>query len=234
MLSLATELQARPRDGDLMETRIRGLGVFMLLCFVALFIQLNNIQVFKANSLANSPSNPHILAVQRIQPRGDILSADGVTLANSVPTTSGYYKYQRVYDKYTARLFSQIVGYDTIFGTRTGIEAEYNSFLQSHSRPARTLRDLLVNRTTTGNVTLTINSHLQSQVAAAVDATGAPQAGAVAINLKSGAIEAMYGIPTYDPNGLVSQDSKVVIRNYNALNPTSAQSPLVSSGASQI
>ena len=32
----------------------------MVLCFAALFIQLNNIQVFKANSLANSPTNPRV------------------------------------------------------------------------------------------------------------------------------------------------------------------------------
>ena len=44
--------------GHLMEKRIRRLGVFMVLCFVALFLQLNNIQVLKANSLANSPQQP--------------------------------------------------------------------------------------------------------------------------------------------------------------------------------
>ena len=216
-----------------MERRIRRLGVFMVLCFVALFLQLNNIQILKANSLANSPHNPHVQAVQRSQPRGDILSADGVTLATSVPTSSGYYKYQRVYNQYTATLFSQIVGYDTIFGTRTGVEAEYNSFLQSHTRPAKTIRDLLVNRTTTDNVTLTINTRLQSQVAAAIDKTNtvgnpAQDGGAVVINLKTGAIEAMYSNPVYDPRPLVSQDSAAVLAAYNALNPRSAESPLVS------
>ena len=35
-----------------MEKRIRRLGVFMLLCFAALFLQINNIQFLKANSLA--------------------------------------------------------------------------------------------------------------------------------------------------------------------------------------
>ena len=51
----------RPPDhgqGSLMERRIRRLGIFMVLCFVALFIQLNNIQVLKANSLANNAENP--------------------------------------------------------------------------------------------------------------------------------------------------------------------------------
>ena len=67
-----------------MERRIRRLGIFMVLCFLALFIQLNNIQVLKANSLANNPSNPGVLAVERSQPRGSILSSDGVILASSV------------------------------------------------------------------------------------------------------------------------------------------------------
>jgi peptidoglycan glycosyltransferase len=215
-----------------MERRIRRLGLFMVLCFVALFIQLNNIQVFKSNALANSPNNPHVMAVERSQPRGDILSSDGVNLAGSVLAQHGVYKYQRTYNQNTAVLFSQIVGFDSPIYGRTGVEEEYNRYLQSHTRPARSLRDLLVNRTTTSNVTLTINSHLQSQVAAAVDATDAggqaPQAGAVVMNVKTGAIEAMYSNPTYDPTGLVSPDTAVERFTWASLNPNSDQSPLVS------
>src|SRR5664279_4870446 len=219
-------------QGDLMERRIRRLGIFMVICFVALFIQLNNIQVIKSNSLAANPANPHVIAVARSQPRGDILAADGVTLATSVSTTTGYYKYARVYNKDTAVLFSQIVGYDSLLYGRTGIEDEYNRYLESHTRPAKSIRDLLVNRTTTDNVTLTINTRLQSQVAAAVDATdaygSAPQAGAVVVNVKSGAIEAMYSNPTFDPTGLVSQSANVERYTWASLTPNSAQSPLVS------
>ncbi len=215
-----------------MERRIRRLGIFMVLCFVALFIQLNNIQVIKANSLATNSHNPRVIDVARSQSRGDIVAADGVTLASSVPTTGSYYKYKRVYNPYTAVLFSQIVGFDSLFYGRTGVEAEYNNYLSSHARPAKSLRDLLVNRTTTDNVTLTINSHLQSQVAAAVDATdvngSAPQAGAVVVNVKTGAIEAMYSNPTYDPTGLVSQKAATERFTWASLNPKSAQSPLVS------
>jgi len=157
-----------------MDKRIRRLGIFMLICFIALFVQLNNIQILKANSLANNPENPRVVAVELSQPRGDILSSDGVTLASSVPTTSSVYKYQRVYnpDTPTRLMFSQIVGYDTIFGTRTGVEAEYNNYLQSHTASVvsssliTTLHNLLVNHTGTDNVTLTINSHLQSEVLA--------------------------------------------------------------------
>ncbi len=215
-----------------MERRIRRLGIFMLLCFVALFVQLNNIQVVKATNLSTSHDNPRVQALARDNPRGEILSADGIVLASSVPS-SGYYRYKRVYNPLTATLFSQIVGYNTIFGTRTGIESEYNQYLQSHTRPAKTLRDLLTSRTTTGNVLLTINSGLQLKVAGIVEGINqngsAPQAGAVVINIKTGAIEAMYGRPTYNPTGLTSQDAKEVTAYYSSLDPRNGStSPLVS------
>jgi penicillin-binding protein A len=215
-----------------MDKRIQRLGIFILLCFGALFLQLNNIQVLKANSLANSPDNPRVIAVAHDQPRGSILSADGVVLASSVASSGTSYKYKRVYNPYTAVLFSDIVGYDSLIYGSTGIEAEYNSYLESHTRPAETLRDLLVNRTTTDNVYLTINSHLQTQVAAAIDATdvdnSAPEAGAVVIDIKTGAIEAMYSNPTFDPTGLASQSSTVETQTWDSLDYKSPQSPLVS------
>ncbi len=214
-----------------MERRIRWLGVVLVLCFVALFLQLNNIQILKAHALATSPDNPRNLQLARNDPRGDILSADGVVLASSVPS-SGYYKYKRVYNPYTADLFSQIVGIDSIIYGQTGIEAEYNSYLESHTRPAKTLGDLLTNRTTTGNVTLTISTKLQSQVAQAVDATdvdgSAPEAGAIVIDPQTGAIEAMYGNPTFDPNPLVSPNITEEKYAWTALDPGSGLSPLVS------
>jgi len=193
-----------------MERRIRRLGIFMVLCFLALFVQLNNIQVLKANSLANDPKNPRIMTLERSQTRGSILSSDGVALAYSVLAPKGSYnKYQRVYDPYTATLFAQTVGFDSInYGNFRGVEAEYNSFLTPHTRPAKTLRDLLVNRTVVDNVTLTMDSRLQTQVAAALDqhAPGVLGAAAVVLNPTTGAIEAMYSNPTFDPNPLVSQD----------------------------
>ena len=218
-------------EGALMERRIRRLGIFIVLAFTALFVQLNIIQIVKANSLATARDNPRVQALARDNPRGEILSADGVVLASSVPST-GYYHYQRVYNPYTAQLFGQTVGFDSIIYGRTGVEEQYNSFLQSHTRPARTLRDLLTNRTTTGNVTLTISTTLQTQVAQTVDAVNvngsAPQASAVVVNVKTGAIEAMYGNPNYDPRPLVSPNIATEKYAWALLDPQSSQSPLVS------
>jgi len=216
-----------------MERRIRRLGIFMVLCFIALFIQLNNIQVLKANSLANNQHNPRVQLVERSQTRGSILSADGVTLASSVLAPKGsIYKYQRVYDNYTSTLFAQIVGFDSIkYGNFRGVEAQYNSYLTPHTRPAKTLRDLLINRTVVDNVTLTIGTKLQSQVAAALDqhAPGVLGAAAVVLNPETGAVEAMYSNPTYDPNPLVSEDLATETKAWTTyLNPTlSPGNPLV-------
>jgi penicillin-binding protein A len=192
-----------------MERRIRRLGIFIVLCFLALFIQLNNIQVFKANSLATDPNNPRVQAVARSQTRGSILSVDGTVLASSVLAPPGSVdKYQRVYNPNTATLFAQIIGFDSVkYGNFRGIEAEYNNYLTPHTPPARNLRDLLTNRTQVDNVTLTVNENLQLQVAAALNqgtAQGVNGAAAVVWNPTNGNIEAMYSNPSFDPNPLVS------------------------------
>ena len=41
-----------------MAGRIRWLGVGMVVCFLALFLQLNNVQVKQANKYATSQYNP--------------------------------------------------------------------------------------------------------------------------------------------------------------------------------
>ena len=209
----------------------------MVLCFVALFIQLNNIQVLKATSLANNPANPRIVALERSQTRGSILSSDGVPLAYSVLAPKGsYYKYQRVYDPYTSTLFAQTVGFDSLFyGNFRGVEAQYNSYLTPHTRPAKTLRDLLINRTVVDNVSLTMDTRLQTQVAAALDqhASGVQGAAAVVLNPTTGAIEAMYSNPTFDPNPLVSQSFAIQSAYWNS-HKNASGSPLVSGSFGQV
>jgi peptidoglycan glycosyltransferase len=204
-----------------MEKRIRRLGIFMVLCFLALFIQLNNIQVVKAHSLATSPQNPSVIQAERSQPRGEILAADGTVLAQSVLAPAGdYYKYQRVYPAATAGLFANIVGWDSINYGKLGVEASYNQYLIAHNRTPKTIRDLLTNSTVTDNVTLTIQPKLQAAMATALN--NIPQTGvsspvsAVALDPTTGAILAMYSTPTYDPNPLVSEDIKTETAAYQA------------------
>lgn len=181
-----------------MARRIRWLGLIMLACFVVLFLQLNDIQVVKAHQYANNPNNPQVQAARFSQTRGAIVSADGVVLADSVLAPKGStYLYERQYP--TGALFGQITGYFSyIYGT-TGVENYYSSYLVAHNRPVKTIGDLLSTRTITDTVTLTVSDKLQTD---AMNALGGRDGAIVLIDPNTGAIEAMYSNPSYDPTPL--------------------------------
>jgi peptidoglycan glycosyltransferase len=188
-----------------MGRRIRWLGVAMVACFFVLFLQLNNLEVVKAHQYANASGNPQVKLAEDSQTRGLILSADGVVLAQSVPAPKGStFKYQREYP--TGTLFGQVTGvFSHIYGLY-GVEENYNSYLVSHSLPVKTFGDLFSSRTITDTVTLTLSDALQTD---AMNALGGRDGAIVVTDPSTGAIEAMYSNPTFDPNPLASADSTI-------------------------
>lgn len=192
-----------------MSRRIAWLGVAMILCFGALFLQLNNIQVKNAHKYATDPANPRVTSTAETQPRGQIQAADGTTvLAESVPNPAypahSPYKFVRVYPQ--RGLYAHIVGfYSPIYGNY-GIEQSYNSYLVSHNQPVKTLRDLLTTHTVDDTITLTVQPKLQQ---AAQTALAGRDGAIVAIDPQTGAVEAMYSNPTYDPNYVSSLNPKI-------------------------
>jgi peptidoglycan glycosyltransferase len=189
-----------------MARRIRWLGVGMVICFLILFLQLNNIQVVKAHQYATNSNNPSVQA-QSQQPRGVIQSADGQVLAESKPAPKGSgYKYERVYPPKWATLFSAVVGIDSPNYLQYGVEASYNQYLVAHNKPVTSLKDLLTTGgPITDTVTLTISTKLQEAARAAL---GGQMGAVVALDPQTGAVLAMYANPTYDPNLLVSLNAK--------------------------
>ena len=197
-----------------MGRRIRWLGVFMLVCFGLIAVQLVNIQFVKAKQLANSPSNPRVASLKYENPRGTIYAADGTTvLAKSVAASPGQYKYRYTHIRQypDGPLYAGITGYDSplYYGT-SGIEEEYNSQLGPHSQGPQNLSQLIFGEkvpSVTDDVTLTVQPALQQ---AAWDALttmppGVNKDGAVVVMQPStGDIEAMVSNPTYDPNALVN------------------------------
>lgn len=187
-----------------MTRRIRWLGLVMVLCFVLLFLQLNNLQVVKAHQYATSSSNPQVIAAKYSQPRGTIVSSDGVVLAQSVlASKNSAYKYQRQYP--SGALFGQITGVFSYSYGNYGVEASYNSDLQSHNRPVKTIGDLLSTPTVTDTVTLTLSDKLQTD---AKNALAGRDGAIVVLDPHTGAIESMYSNPSFDPNPLASQNGK--------------------------
>ncbi len=187
-----------------LNRQIRRLGLVLLALFVILFLQLNYLQVVRADKLANDPGNSRKTTRDFNRERGVIQTADGVVVANSVPT-SGAFERLRQYPE--PELFAHITGFFSFtFGT-DGVERAYHNDLAGRSIRLQNLPDILSEQVRTGNVTLTLRKSLQ-QVAR--DALGPRKGAVVALNPVDGAVLAMWSFPSFDPNPLAAHNQKDV------------------------
>ncbi len=195
-----------------MNRSIRRVGIVVMVLLIGLVAQLSYLQVFHAQALNDNPRNTRRLEARFSKPRGEILSADGQVLARSVPSTD-IYQNQREYP--TGDLFSQIVGYHSLF-RNTGVEATYDQDLtgDSSSFDLQNAKGFFTGKATTGNVVLSVRSDLQSLARFLL----AGQRGSmILMDVKSGAILAMFSNPSFDPNPLASHDQHVVETTLKAL-----------------
>lgn len=181
-----------------MNKQIRQLGGFLMLCFLALFVQLNYVQVLRAGELNRRPGNSRPVDQAFSRRRGTVSSADGALLARSDPSKDRY-KFQRVFPE--SDLFGFVTGYFNFDFGATGIESVYNSELSGNTakQKVRSLSDLFVDHERTGNLTLTIRKDVQ-QVARL--ALGSRKGSVVALDPKNGDIIAFWSFPSFDPNAL--------------------------------
>ena len=212
--------------------RVRLVGVGAVALVVVLFAMLNYLQIFHANALDNNLHNTRGIISEYEQPRGAILSADGVTLAQSVPSKDQY-KYQRVYP--TGALFGQITGYFSLTYGTDGLESQYNSALTEADTPITLpanlgqVKKFFTTQPTPDNLQITVLSKLQ-QVAAT--ALAGRDGAVVALNPKTGAILAMYANPSYNPNPLSSHNEPAEQNAWEALQ-TDPGDPLLSAAYRQ-
>ena len=187
-----------------MDRQIRRLGVVLMVLFVLLFLQLNNIQVLQADKLSNAPGNTRNATRDFSRPRGIIQTADGAVLARSVDVDTAF-KRQRQYPE--AELFGHITGYFSFTFGSDGLERTYNDVLAGRDLDIRRLSDVLADRTVTNDVTITITKRLQ-QVAR--DALGNRKGAVVALDPTNGAVLALWGFPSFNPQPLSGHDQKAV------------------------
>ncbi|MHB8506305.1 MAG: penicillin-binding transpeptidase domain-containing protein, partial [Acidimicrobiales bacterium] len=187
-----------------MNRQIRLLGLGIMALFVALFVNLNYLQLVHAKALDNNPLNAARVVNEYNQPRGAIISADGVTLADSVLAPKGSaFKYERMYP--TGPLFGDITGYYSFIYGSSGVESTYNDILTGANDKSgfptnlTSLRQLLTERSAAQNVTLTISDKLQRLARSELAGrTGS----VVALDPSTGAVLAMYSNPSYNPQAL--------------------------------
>jgi penicillin-binding protein A len=185
-----------------MSKQIRNLGVFLLICYAALFVQVNRLTVVEADNLKDNPENNRTLVRDFSSPRGDIVTADGLVIAESVPIDDRF-ELQRIYPE--GELFAHITGHFAFELGATGVERSYNGFLTGDDIgfDLEQLDDLFVDREAIGDVTLSVRSDVQET---ARDALGGQEGSVVAVDPRNGEILAMYSNPTYDPNRLATHD----------------------------
>lgn len=182
-----------------MNTSVRKIALAATVAFIALFINLQVVQVARSKAYSTDPRNPRLLLQELNVKRGEILAADGTVLAESQATGDKNYPWRRVYPE--KNLFGHITGYYTnsVFCGSAGLESSYDAYLAGRE-PATTQNfvDQLLGRKNPGNtIQITIDPKLQ---AIAKQALGNQRGAVAAIDPDTGAVLALYSSTTYDPN----------------------------------
>ncbi len=199
-----------------MDRQIRRLGLALLVLFLLLFAQVNYLQVFASQRLADNPANAtrQLIAEYEVD-RGSILAADGRTVLATSRRSPGALRYQRRYPQ--GPLYAGITGYYSVIYGRSGLEQAFNSYLNGSAPELlpQTLADQILGRPKRGaSVITTIEPALQK---AAAQALGSQPGAVVALDPRTGNVLALFANPTYDPNLLASQDPREVRRAWSRL-----------------
>jgi peptidoglycan glycosyltransferase len=190
----------------------------LMLCFALVIVQLVNIQLRRAPALATSPFNPRVSDQHFDNLRGTITASDGEILAQSVKATSGPYHYMRIYPtgnvNGAGNIYAGITGYASIFFGTSGLEYQYNHYLEAHPQNPHNLSQLIFDRPQSepDNLTLTIDPILQQAAWQALTTLppGPNKDGAVVVlNPTTGAVLAMVSNPTFDPNNFANPNITV-------------------------
>ena len=193
-----------------MRRRMSLVGALLILAFSLVFLQLNNLQIVKASKLANAPGNNQATTRAFSLPRGAILTADGQVMAETVPANNVYH-YQRIYP--SGSLYADLTGYYSVIYGASGLEYQYNKYLQAQTAPVTSFSQLFSNHYQTDSVVTTINSQLQKT---AYQALGQLKGAVVAIDPSTGAILAMASNPTFQPAPLASPNGGTEIAAWKA------------------
>ena len=199
-----------------MTAALRTVAVVMFVLFGALFVNLNYLQVLRAEDLADDTRNTRKLIKEYQHQRGSMLVGRGnqqAEIARSVDT-GGRYRFQRRYP--AGDLYAHITGFYSVVYGRSGLEQTANSLLVGDAPEAaiRNISSFLSGREQQGDdIVLTVAPRVQQ---AARDALGNREGAVVALNPQTGAILAAYANPTYDPNRLSSFDRAAVTKYWKS------------------
>lgn len=217
-----------------MNKPMRKVSIVLAVLFVALFVNLNVVQVVQGSSYRDDPNNHRVLLNEYSTPRGQIV-VQGNAIATSTKTPDEL-KYLRVYPN--GPMYAPATGYYSfIYGT-SGIEKAENDILSGDSSQLFTtkLSGLLTGRSPRGgSVQLTLNRAAQKAAYNGMRKSGGgfKRGAVVALNPKTGGILALVSTPSFDPNKLASHDSTLIQKAWKKYNGDNKQ-PMLNRALSQI
>lgn len=204
-----------------MNAPLRRVSVVVMIMFGLLFLNLNWVQAFKAEEYRTSPYNEGRVQIEEYQrQRGPILvGPDGTVVATSVET-DGRLQYLRTYPE--GERWAHVVGYRTVNLGAAGIEQFENEFLAGTGDRffVDRMRDLLTGDRTGGGTVVTTLSRGAQQTAYEQlrdNRTGTNRGAVVALDPRTGAVQALVSMPSFDPDPLASHDPEQAQAAYDAL-----------------
>ncbi|MDT4913157.1 MAG: penicillin-binding protein [Pseudonocardiales bacterium] len=200
-----------------MNRPIRKVAIAMAVLFIALFANLNFVQVVKGSAYRDDPANRRVLLNEYSSQRGQIV-VQGTAIAQSTASPDEL-KYQRKYSN--GPVYAPATGYYSFTYGTSGIEDAENDILSGDASDLFTtkLGNILTGRNPRGgSVELTLNKAAQVAAYNAMkSANGTLKRGAVvALDPQTGAILAMVSTPSYDPNKLASHDANEISKAWTA------------------
>jgi len=182
--------------------RIRRLTVGLLVLYTVLFVQLNLVQLVRADDYRTNEANTRDIVRLFSEPRGAISTANGRVIARSVEVEG---ELDRLREYPEGELYAHITGYLSLNFGASGLERERNDELAGTTQEIeiKSFSDLFIERDRTANLSLTIDHEVQRIARAAL---GDRKGAVVALDPRTGEILAMWSWPSFDPNQLSTHD----------------------------
>ncbi|GGO06591.1 peptidoglycan D,D-transpeptidase FtsI family protein [Micromonospora parathelypteridis] len=201
-----------------MNAPLRRVGVVVMVLFGLLFVNLNWIQAYKADEYRTSDYNGRVQVADYKRKRGNI-EAGGTAVATSKETT-GTLKFLRTYPG--GAEYAHVLGYKPVNLADQGIERVENDFLAGTSDQliGDRLKDMFTGDDSGGgNVLLTLSKKAQDAAYNQLrnNQVGAKKGAAIAIDPRTGAVQALVSMPSFDPNPLASHTSSEAAAAFNKL-----------------
>ena len=193
-----------------MNAPLRRVGVVVFVLFALLFVNLNWVQVYKAQDYYDNEHNHDRTQIALYdRERGKVEIGNGVVLAQSVET-DGKLKYLRNYPG--GAEYSQVVGYRAVDLGATDVEAMEDNWLSGESGGQagdRFLASLTGKQVGGGIVQLTLSQAAQDAAYKQLvnNTLKVPKGAIVVLDPSTGALLAAVSTPSFDPNPLVGHDA---------------------------